>query len=158
MGNKQDFVIKKGVLEEYNSPGGEITIPAGVKEIDKSVFENCRPALIALHIPISGFDKDDKPGACAGFAKRYLDGAELDGEIKAGYLKYIKGQKKKLYPAAAQHEELLQLMFAGKMIPRKDVGLLLEECDQQKNNAAKAAVLEYAHQLDTADSGRNYKL
>ena len=84
---------------------------------------------------------------------------ELDEEIKAEYLEYIKGHKKKLYPDAVRHEELLQLMFADKMIPRKDVELLLEECDKQKNNAAKAVVLEYAHQnFKPTDTDKNYKL
>ena len=52
----------------------------------------------------------------------------------------------------------MQLMFAEKMIPRKDIDLLLEECDKQKNAAAKAAVLEYAHQFDPADTGKTYNL
>ncbi len=126
-----------------------VTIPESVEAIDKSVFEDSRPAIIAPHIPIDDFAPKNKPGACAGFAKAYLDGAELDEEIKAGYLKYIKGQRKRLFPAAIQHEELLQLMFAEKMLDRKDVDLLLEECEQQNNIAAKAAVLDYA--------GRNLK-
>lgn len=136
-----------------------VTIPESVEEIDKSVFEDSRPAIIAPHIPIDDFAPKNKPGACAGFAKAYLDGMELDEEIKAEYLEYIKGNKKRLYPDAVRHEELLQLMFAEKMISRKDVDLLLEECDKQKNNAAKAVVLEYAHQfLNAADSGKSYKL
>lgn len=136
-----------------------VTIPKSVEEIDKSAFEDSRPAIIAPHIPIDEFAPANKPGACAGFAKAYLDGMELDEEIKAEYLEYIKGHKKKLYPDAVRHEELLQLMFAGKMIPRKDVDLLLEECEKQKNATAKAAVLEYAHQfLGAADSGKSYKL
>ena len=136
-----------------------VTIPESVEEIDKSVFEDSRPAIIAPHIPIDDFAPKNKPGACAGFAKAYLDGMELDEEIKAEYLEYIKGNKKKLYPDAVRHEELLQLMFAGKMIPRKDLELLLEECDHQKNNAARAAVLECTHQfLDAEDSNKNYKL
>ena len=115
--------------------------------------------MIALYLPISSIAKEGKPGACRGFAKAYLDGAEIDEEIKAGYLKYIKGQKKKLYPAALEHEELLQLMFTEKMIPWKDIDLLLEECGKQKNAAAKAAVLEYVHQsLDAADIDKTYKL
>ena len=136
-----------------------VTIPKSVEEIDKSVFEGSCPAIIAPHIPIDDFAPKNKPGACAGFAKAYLDGMELDEEIKAEYLEYIKGHKKKLYPDAVRHEELLQLMFAYKMIPRKDIDLLLEECDKQKNAAAKAAVLEYAHQfLGAADSDKSYKL
>ena len=167
MENKQDFFITKGVLDPYTGPGGDVVIPAGVtkigsrafkncanltsvtipgsvKEIDKYVFQGCRPALITPHIPISSIAREDKPGACVGFAKAYLDGREIDEAIKAGYLKYIKGQKKWLFPLLVQHEELLQLMFAEKMIVRKDIDPLLDECDKQSNTSAKAAVLDYA--------------
>lgn len=169
-------------MKEYTGPGGDVTIPEGVTkigenafagcksltsvtipwtvtEIHKSVFTRCRPVLIAPHTSVSGIVKEDKHGACAGFAKAYLDGVELDEEIKADYLKYIEGQKKKLYPEAVRYEELLRLMFAEKIIPQKDVALLLEECDRQKDTAAKAAVLEYAHKsFDAADPCKKYKL
>ena len=121
-----------------------VTIPKSVTKIGKDAFLCSFPALIAPHIPVSNFDTSDKPGACAGFAKAYLDGREIDEAIKAGYLKYIKGQRKRLYPLAIQHEELLQLMFTEKMIVRKDIDPLLEECDKQSNTSAKAAVLDYA--------------
>ena len=164
-GRETNVVIPEGVTEigcgTFRDCANlqSVTIPKSVEEIDKSVFEDSRPAIIAPHIPIDDFAPKNKPGACAGFAKAYLDGMELDEEIKAEYLEYIKGNKKRLYPDAVRHEELLQLMFAGKMIPRKDVDLLLEECEKQKNATAKAAVLEYAHQfLGAADSGKSYKL
>ena len=164
-GRKENVVIPEGITEIGRGTFRDcanlqsVTIPKSVEEIDKSVFEGSRPAIIAPHIPIDEFAPANKPGACAGFAKAYLDGMELDEEIKAEYLEYIKGNKKKLYPDAVRHEELLQLMFAGKMIPRKDVDVLLEECEKQKNTTAKAAVLEYAHQfLGAADSGKSYKL
>ncbi len=129
----------------YDCTGlASVTILADITKIHKSVFKSSRPAIIAPRIPVSGFDTADKPGACAGFAKLYLEGVELDEEIKAGYLKYIKGQKKRLYPTAIQHEELLQLMLAEKMLAREDIDPLLEECDRQNNVSAKAAVLEYA--------------
>nr|WP_325231718.1 leucine-rich repeat domain-containing protein [uncultured Oscillibacter sp.] len=164
-GRETNVVIPEGITEigcgTFRDCANlqSVTIPKSVEEIDKSVFEGSRPAIIAPHIPIDEFAPANKPGACAGFAKAYLDGMELDEEIKAEYLEYIKGNKKRLYPDAVRHEELLQLMFAEKMISRKDVDLLLEECDKQKNNAAKAVVLEYAHQfLNAADSGKSYKL
>lgn len=164
-GIKANVVIPEGVTEigcgTFRDCANlqSVTIPKSVEEIDKSVFEGSCPAIIAPHIPIDDFAPKNKPGACAGFAKAYLDGMELDEEIKEEYLEYIKGQKKKLYPVAVEHEELLRLMFAGKMIPRKDVDLLLEECDKQKNNAAKAVVLEYAHQnFKPTDTDKNYKL
>ena len=122
-----------------------MTIPESVTTIDKSVFKNSRPAIIAPHIPVGGFDAAGKPGACRGFAKLYLEKAEMDEDIRAGYLKHIRGQKKLLYPHAVQYGELLQLMFEERMIPRQDIDLLLNECDKQNNAAARAAVLEYAH-------------
>ena len=124
-----------------------VTIPKSVEAIDKSTFKDSSPAIIAPHIPIDDFAPKNKPGACAGFAKAYLDGAELDEEIKADYLKYIKGQKKRLYPQAVQHEELLRLMLAEKILSRKDVDILLAECDNQNNAAAKAAVQDYINTL-----------
>ena len=164
-GRETNVVIPEGITEIGRGTFRDcanlqsVTIPKSVEEIDKSVFEGSRPAIIAPHIPIDEFAPANKPEACAGFAKACLDGMELDEEIKAEYLEYIKGNKKRLYPDAVRHEELLQLMFAEKMISRKDVDLLLEECDKQKNNAAKAVVLEYAHQfLNAADSGKSYKL
>lgn len=136
-----------------------VTIPKSVEEIDKSVFEGSSPMIVAPHISVGDFAPKNKPGACAGFAKMYLEQAELDEEIKADYLKYIKGQKKKLYPTAIQYEELLHLMFAEKMIPRKDIDLLLEECGKQQNVTAKAAVLEYAGKnLKPVDPMKEFKL
>ena len=136
-----------------------VTIPERVKKIGKSVFSDCYPVLIAPHIPISGFDAVNKPGACAGFAKLYFGKTELDEEIKADYLKYIKGKKTQFYPLAVEHEALLQIMFAEKMIPRKDIDPLLEECDQQNNIAAKAAVLEYVGKsLEPMDPLKEFKL
>ncbi len=125
---------------------GSVVLPKGVKRIGKSVFGESRPALIAPHIPIGNFCAEDKPGAACGFAKAYLDGAEIDEEIRAGYLRYIKSQKKRLYPLALRHEELLRLMLAENIPSQKDLGLLLEECESQQNEAAKAATLKYARQ------------
>jgi hypothetical protein len=50
MENKQDFVIENGVLQKYNGPGGDVTIPAGVKEIGESAFEDCT-GLTSVIIP-----------------------------------------------------------------------------------------------------------
>ncbi len=52
MENKQDFVIENGVLQKYNGPGGDVTIPAGVKEIGESAFEDCT-GLTSVTIPES---------------------------------------------------------------------------------------------------------
>ena len=152
--NLQSVIIPEGVTEigrgafEDCASLQSLIIPESVKKIIKPIGDGSL-ALIALHIPISNFGAANRPCACAGFAKAYLDGWEIDEEIKAGYLKYIKGQRKRLFPAAVQHEELLQLMFVEKMLGRKDIDPLLEEGDKQNNISAKAAVLDYA--------GRNLK-
>ena len=83
----------------------------------------------------------------------------MDEEIKAGYLKYIKRQRKRLFPEAVQYEELLRVMLAEKILDCKDIVPLLSECDQQNNVAAKAAVLDYAgRNLKPVDPTKEFKL
>lgn len=39
MSNASDFIIKNGVLTEYVGPGGDVTVPEGVKSIGTGAFE-----------------------------------------------------------------------------------------------------------------------
>ena len=48
MSDSKDFVIKNGVLEKYNGPGGEVVIPDGVMESDGTF-----PTVLCLTIPPS---------------------------------------------------------------------------------------------------------
>ncbi len=43
------FHILNGVLVEYTGPGGQVTVPDGVREIGRRAFHGC-PRLI-LHAP-----------------------------------------------------------------------------------------------------------
>ena len=63
-----------------------------------------------------------------------------------GYFKYIKGEKKRIYPVAIKHEDLLQFMFAEKIIPMEDIDRIMDEADKQRNCAAKAAIMQYHHE------------
>ena len=49
MENKQDFVIENGVLQKYKGPGGDVTIPEGVTEIESSAFYGCKK--LTIHAP-----------------------------------------------------------------------------------------------------------
>ena len=53
MENKQDFVIENGVLQKYNGPGGDVTIPESVTEIGYNVFTNCRR--LVIHAPAGSY-------------------------------------------------------------------------------------------------------
>ncbi len=142
-----------------------VSIPAGVTEIGGWAFWDCtglksvtilrriekikmssRPVYTAPRTPIDAFWTYQKPGAILGFSKLYLKGETIDEEIRAGYFKYIKGNKKKLYPFAIENEEVLQMMMQEKLIARKDVDLLMDESDKQRSYAAKAAIMQYNHE------------
>ena len=45
-----DFIIEKDVLKEYTGPGGDVTVPSGVKTIGYAAFRDCRP-LVSVSIP-----------------------------------------------------------------------------------------------------------
>lgn len=50
MENKQDFVIKNGVLIKYRGPGGDVTIPECVTKIGRFAFDGCT-SLTDITIP-----------------------------------------------------------------------------------------------------------
>ena len=50
MSGNQDFVIENGVLRDYKGPGGDVTIPEGVTEIERWAFDGCT-GLTSVTIP-----------------------------------------------------------------------------------------------------------
>ena len=136
-----------------------VTLPKSVEAVTGAAFSGSSAALLAPHIPISGIDKEDRPAALKGFARLYLEGAEMEEAVRAEYLKYIRNQKRKLYPLAVQQVEVLRLLFAARLVARKDVGALLEECGRQRNPAAMAEVLECANRtFQPADPTKEFRL
>lgn len=119
----------------------------GNPDISKTAFKGCPEdfVLIATHTPLSDFSPANKPHAILGFAKLYQKNADMIKNIRADYLWYIQTQRKRLYSLAVKHEELIRLMLTEKMIPRKDIDAVLDTCGEYHNDAARAAVLEYAN-------------
>ncbi|MCI8399819.1 MAG: leucine-rich repeat protein [Oscillibacter sp.] len=50
--NTKDFNIRDGILRKYNGPGGDVTIPEGVKEIGDEAFRFCE-SLTSVIVPKS---------------------------------------------------------------------------------------------------------
>lgn len=50
MSGNSDFVIENGVLKEYNGPGGEVTVPIGVRSLSHRIFAD-RKDLTLVRIP-----------------------------------------------------------------------------------------------------------
>ncbi len=150
----------------------EVRVLSQEAKIHAKSCEDWEGALVMPYIAIGELPAACKEHAVLGFVRLDLEmrsakpqaakkskKPETSETLREDYCKYIKAQKKKLYPAAVEHEELLQLMFTEKMIPQKDIDLLLEECEKQKNTTAKVVVLEYAHQnFKPANTDKNYKL
>ena len=128
----------------------DITMNSAQEELDRT--ENTQPCLLAcelaaLRVPIDEWKAKEKPAAVRGFALARQAGMEMEEALQAGYLSYIRRQRKRLYSLAVGHEEVLRLMIAEKMIPKKDVSLLLDEAEARQNAAAKALILEYGRKL-----------
>lgn len=122
----------------------EFHMPARARLRDH-VFDECDFRHIAPKIPLHLLQPDEKPQLIQGFASAWCARNEIDPEIQAEYLKYIRGQRKRLYRQALQHPPLLQLMTEEKIIPKIDIQTLLELADRQQNTAARQALLLYFH-------------
>ena len=129
------FFYCKG-LRSITLLGGK-TAPA-VKTEDP--FEDVDAPIIAPGIPLGDMPAFWKPRAAWGFAEERDQYPEARQEE---YLKYIRSQRKRLYPLAVCHEGLLLLMLTEGLIPPKDVRALLDEAERQGSAAAKMMIQAY---------------
>ena len=124
-----------------------VALPSSATQIDKTAFYGSDPAVAAPHIPLGEFSKMDKPKIIRGFAAAYFRSMPIEETDRIRYLAYIRRQRKRLYPLALQHEEVLRLMIAEAIIPPRDIQPLLDEAERRQNGAAQALILEYGRKI-----------
>lgn len=78
--------------------------------------------------PWRRFPASLKRAAVLGFVQ--ADSEEVEYADRAGYLKYIKGQRKRLFPLALETPPLLALMLREKLLPKADVPVFLDQARQ----------------------------
>lgn len=106
-----------------------------------STFEGCdRLTTVYAQQSLAALPKGEvKDAAIMTAVRRITSGEERNEEA----LRYIKNQRRHLFPMAVREPELLRFMAAEGMLTGKDYPLLLAEAEAQQNTAAKAAILEY---------------
>ena len=229
MENKQDFVIKKGVLTKYNGPGGDVTIPEGVKKIGARVFYSCKSlksvtipegvteiggfafrgctemrevtvpesvktigryafgdcvslrnltipgrveeidkfafrgclwdlVLTVPNFPISKIREIYRQNALNGqnvfndFVKAYLENMEMDEEIKAENLRYIKSQKKNLVSySTIGDDDTLHFLFETGSVKPADIEWMVQMASVvDRSGETQEKIMEYkARYLDS---------
>ncbi len=161
----RDVIIPQNVTEIGKSAFAccdnlkSVTILAKLPKVTKSVFKGSGPILLAPRIPISGFDHKEKPDACCGFAKLYCDQVPMSNDIRSGYLKYIRKQRKRLYARAMEYPPLLQLMVAEEVITQEDFEEIFPKIVQKGSAELTALLLEYRNRnLKPADLEREFQI
>ncbi|MBM6938895.1 leucine-rich repeat domain-containing protein [Pseudoflavonifractor phocaeensis] len=122
----------------------EVTFLGTPAELHKQAFsgENMAfytPAMSMAQLPSTEY----KQAAARGFALRYAAGTELPEAYRADCLKYIRGQKKKLYPMALQFPPLLHVMLVEKMAPKGDLPDLIDQAASLNKPEVTAMLLDY---------------
>lgn len=97
--------------------------------------------IIAPKVKLPSMPVPIKAKLASGFAAAYEAGETEKGWPRDEYLRYIRSQRKRLFPLALRRQALLRLMLAQKMLRPDDIKELLqnEKCDAE----AKAALLKY---------------
>ncbi|MBQ4248827.1 MAG: hypothetical protein II705_02175, partial [Clostridia bacterium] len=91
--------------------------------------------------------------AALGFCVLSMRGYRFEHEIAEGYEGYIKRNRKKLYTAAVENEEVLTYFIDNKIILFDHIEECLKLADELGNVSAKAALLEYKNSAFTDKSG-----
>lgn len=126
---------------EVFARSGVETLRLGKGKLVSSTFEGCdRLTAVYAQQPLAALPRGEvKDAAIMTAVRRIASGEERSEEV----LKYIKNQRRHLFPMAVREPELLRFMAAEGMLTAKDYPLLLAEAEAQQNTAAKAAILEY---------------
>lgn len=126
---------------EVFARSGVETLRLGKGKLVSSTFEGCdRLTAVYAQRPLAALPKGEvKDAAIMTAVRRIASGEERSEEV----LKYIKNQRRHLFPMAVREPELLRFMAAEGMLTARDYPLLLAEAEAQQNTAAKAAILEY---------------
>ena len=120
---------------------GVETLRLHKSKLVSSTFEGCdHLTTVCTEQSIAALPKGEVKDAAILTAVRRVDAGEARDEEA---LKYIKNQRRHLFPLAVRRPELLRLMAAEGMLTPKDYPLFLTEAEAQGNTAAKAAILEY---------------
>ena len=101
--------------------------------------------IIAPKVKLSSVPPSIKAMLVSGFAAADEAGEAEKGWAREEYLRYIRSQRKRLFPLALRRQELLRLMLAQKMLLADDIKVLLqnEKCDAE----AKAVLLRIKAQI-----------
>lgn len=123
----------------------KIQLPDSVTKLHKTAFANC-DALTDLRadgIALNDLSVKCRQAVMVDFARRLLAGEKIPSDRQMECLQYIRSNRKKLYPYALQHGDLLRFMLGEQLIPQKDIQPLLDEADRQGLTAAGAILLAY---------------
>ena len=132
----------------------DLTIPGRVEEIDKFAFHGCKSPIVLTvpNFPISKIHKFYKDHAFQGFVKAYLENMEMDEEMKAENLRYIKSQKKNLVSySTIGDDDTLRFLFETGAVKPADIEWMLQMASVvSRSGEAKEKIMEYkARYLDS---------
>ena len=85
------------------------------------------------------------------FAECYSGGGELTEERRAEYLRYIKSQRRRLFPHALKHIPLLNVMLTEKMIKIDEIDELIGAAEKLGGAEISAMLLNYKDMAFTAE-------
>lgn len=102
---------------------------------------NPEAKLYAPEMEVSKLHTSCRKNALLGFLDMRKNADTLDSKIESSYLKYCRGQKKKLYDMACGCADLLEYMLSENIIPSEDLdGIITKSTDA----VITAMLMEYA--------------
>ena len=167
LADAEGFVIVGGILFDYFGKQAEVRIPESVTRIEKGIFEGMKGSRsIVLPDSLTDIDADAfrgldvileapqipfgekldtklKRSLLRGFAAGTEKGRAYTGEQRKAYLRYLRSQRRKLYPYAVGEVPLLRLMLKERILTEADFDDVLKAASETGNAEAVTLLLEY---------------
>lgn len=100
--------------------------------------------LMTPHIPIGRIGSGLKIHAALGYIHMVCEGRSLDAELDAGFAKYVKSQRKRLFPLMASDAAVATYLLCEGLVQRKELPQLAALMEGVTNEDVRARAERYA--------------
>lgn len=126
-----------------------LVLPGSVEQLGEFMGRTVKTQIYAPATPLAAFPAGYRVAMVQAFARSVARGEDYTGQIRQGYVQYMRKCRSKLFPLCLEQPELLQVLLDEALIPVGEVEALLCLL-KPEDTTILAALLDYRERHMTA--------